>query len=456
MEVSENVKNAYMGTGKTKYITLEFPELGKTIMTGDGRIHSDSLHLSESISNSNSIEFVGCIASQFKITVSDIEEEIEGKKIVVKIHTDGTEDEPIPLFKGIVDSAEGQSNTRAKDIIAYDELYKKGSTKVAAWYKSLKFDITLKDLRDSLFDYIGLEQVKMDLPNDNVTIKKQYNPNVLQALVVIKAICQINGVFGIVNREGKFEYRIVGNIEKKEGLYPPFYPSPNTFPGVSLSALGLDNIKLSEIPFYKNVEFENYKVKPVDKITIRQSEDNEGVSYGNGTNNYIIQGNMFTYGLSKDVLLQVAANIYPNIQGFSYRPFTSINNGLPFLECGLDAVSYMMLNFKKTKETGEMVYDKHDFYILNRELTGIQALKDSYSAQGEKDQKEFITDLQTQIDTLKKSIKQEVEEKVEDYTYPKEEINKFLEDMLKAVSVMEVPPPEEQVRNTIYFIWEDE
>lgn len=417
MQVSDNVKIAYMGTEKTKYITLEFPELDLTIATGDGKIHSDSLQLSEGIANTNSIEFVGCIASQFKITVSDIEKEIEGKELVVKIHTDGTEDEPIPLFKGIVDSAYGQSNTRAKKIIAYDELYKKGSTNVATWYKSLKFDITLKNLRDSLFNYIGLEQVEINLPNDNVTIKKQYNPNALQALAVIKAICQINGAFGIINREGKFEYRIVGGLENNSDVN--FYPDPNDYSGMSLDTFDLENINTTEIPFYKDAKFEDYKVKPVDKITIRQSESDEGVTYGSGTNNYIIQGNMFTYGLSKEALTQIAAKIYPNIQGFLYRPFTSVNNGLPFLECGLDAVSYMMLNFNKTAETGEIVYDKHDFYILNRELTGIQALKDSYSAQGEKYQKEFVSDLQTQIDTLKKSIKQQIE----DNTYTKEEID---------------------------------
>lgn len=452
MEVSESVKSAYMGTGKTKYITLEFPELDLTIVTGDGKIHSDSLSLSEGVANTNSIEFVGCIASQFKITVSDIGEEIEGKKIVVKIHTDGTEDEPVPLFKGIVDSAEGQSNTRAKEIVAYDELYKKGSTNVAAWYKSLEFDITLKNLRDSLFDYIGLEQVEIDLPNDNVTIKKQYNPNALQALAVIKAICQINGAFGIINRNGKFEYRIVDNLEDNSDV--DFYPDPDDYPGISLDTFDLENINTTEIPFYKDAKFEGYNVKPVDKITIRQSESDEGVSYGSGTNNYIIQGNMFTYGLSKDVLLQIAANIYPNIQGFSFRPFTSVNNGLPFLECGLNAVSYTMLNFEKTKETGQMVYDKHVFYILNRELTGIQALKDSYSAKGEKYQTEFITDLQTQIDILKKNIEQQVEKKVEEYTYPKEEIESMI--AASGTNVISLPkgsvPPEIGQPNTIYLI----
>lgn len=400
MKVSESVRQAYQGTGVAKYITLTFPELGISMMTGDGSIHSESMHLSEALVNSDSIEFVGCIASKFKIQINNLKEDVKGRKIIVKIHTDGTEDEPVALFAGIVDSAVKQSNRRVKEITAYDELYTRGNTEAAAWYKSLTFPITIKDLRDSLFRYIGLEQIETDLPNDGVSINRKYDPNSLQALLVIKAICQINGVFGIVNRDGKFEYRTLGDIE--DGLYPGFYPGPGAFPGVSLGALGLDNIDATDFPFYKSVSYEEFQVKPVDKITVRQSEDDAGVTYGKGTNNYIIQGNMFTYGLSKDVLLQIAENIYPNVKGFSYIPFQSENNGLPYLECGVDAASYMMIDFDATEESGEITYKKQNFYILNRELSGIQALKDSYSAKGEEYKSEFITDLQTQIDIIKK------------------------------------------------------
>ncbi len=447
MEVSQNVKNAYIGTGKTKYIDLYFPELDLSILGGTGRMYSDSMRLSEKLVDSSSIEFVGCIASMFKIQVNNLKEDVKGKKITATIHTEGTESEPVTLFNGVVDSAMKQSNKRIKEIVAYDELYTKGNTDVSAWYKSLAFPITLKALRNSLFACIGIEQVEATLPNDNVQIKKQYNPSSLQALSVIKALCQINGVFGIINRDNKFEYRILGAIET--GLYMPFYPSADTFPGVSRSALGLDNVNLMDFPYYKSVDYEEYVVKPVDKITIRQSESDEGVTYGSGSNNYIIQGNMFTYGLSNDVLLQIAANIYPNIQGFSYHPFKSINNGLPFMECGVNAAEYTMIDWEATEDSGDIIYEKKSFYILNRELSGIQALKDSYSAEGEEYQTEFITDLQTQIDTLKKNVKQEVQ----DYTYNKEEIDSMISSAGGGWNVLSVPVlPTTIAANTIYLI----
>lgn len=447
MQVSDNVKSAYMGTGKAKYITLNFPELDISIATGDGRIYQESMRLSEGLVNSNSIEFVGCISSKFKIQVNNLKEDIKGKKISVKIHTDGTKEEPVPLFKGIVDSAVKQSNSRVKEITAYDELYSKGNIDVAAWYKSLTFPITLKQLRNSLFDFIGIDQVEVDLPNDDFLIDKKYDPSTLQALLVVKAICQINGVFGIINREEKFEYRILGGIDEG-GLYPVFYPGPNVFPGVSMGALGLDNIEPTEFAFYKSVSYEEFTVKPVDKITIRQSENDTSITYGSGDNNYIIQGNMFTYGLSEDALLQIVENIYPNIQGFSYHPFTSENNGLPYLECGVDAASYMMIDFDATEKSGKIAYDRKNFYILNRELTGIQALKDSYSAEGEEYQSEFITDLQTQIDLIKNDAQQIAEDTVKDYTYSKQEI----EDLSKSWYRIVTAKPATFEQGVIYFV----
>lgn len=403
MKVSDKVKSAYKLNSITKYVSLYFPEIDREV--GMKQIYFESMKLSESILESSSIEFVGCIASKFSIQVQALQEDVKGKKIVVTIHTEGTEDEPIALFNGIVDSAMKQSNKQIKELVAYDELYTKGNTEVSAWYKSLTFPITLRDLRESLFRYIGIEQVETNLPNDDIRIERQYDPNSLQALSVIKAICQINGAFGIINRNGCFEYRILGEID--EEVYPSetLFPSEGLFPDNPVIKLAAaqryaESIDAEHFSFYKSVNYEEFEVKPVDKLTIRQSENDAGVVYGSGTNNYIIQGNMFAYGLSVDTLQTIAENIYPNVQGFSYVPFTSQNNGLPFLECGLDAVSYTMINYEQST-SGSIVYEQKSFYILSREMSGIQALHDSYSADGEEYQTEFITDLQTQIDVLK-------------------------------------------------------
>ncbi len=472
MKVSDNVRTAYHKDTITKHLSLYFPEIDKEI-SGEP-IHQESMHLSESLVDSESIEFVGCISSKFKIRVQNFTDDLKGRKIIVRIWTDGTEDEPITLFNGIVDSSIRQSNRRVNEITAYDELYTKGNTEVAAWYKSLIFPITLKNLRDSLFNFIGLEQVETRLPNDGVTIQKQYDPNTLQALAVIKAICQINGACGIVNREGKFDYRILGDIVQTSYPSETLFPSNELFPsdpGVAeaVAARIADDIGAEYFSFYEEVQWEEYEVKPIDKVTIRQSEDDAGVTYGYGRNNYIIQGNIFTYGLSGAELRSIAGNVYNSIGGFAYHPFDSKNNGLPFLECGLDAVSYYVINWEetirnensRTRSTGDIVYEQKPFYILNRELTGIQALKDSYSAKGEEYQSEFITDLQTQIDLIKwnqqDDNKEYVKNYVGNYTYDKDTIDSMFDSFepgtgegLNVESVAALPANPDE--NTIYLI----
>ena len=203
MEVSERVKEAYNSDSTNKYVSIFFPEINREVMPE--QIEMESLRLNESVMAGSNVEFVGGISSVFQIRIWKLQEDVKGKRITVRMHTDGTGDEPVTLFNGIVDSAVKQGNRQIKEITAYDELYTKGNTNVSEWYKSLKFPVTLRDVRDSLFAHVGLEQVETDLPNDGVQIKKQYNPSSLQAVSVIRAVCQINGVFGIINRQGMVE-----------------------------------------------------------------------------------------------------------------------------------------------------------------------------------------------------------------------------------------------------------
>lgn len=452
MNVSDAVKNAYISGSAEKQLIVEFPRLNLTVPMN--KIVYESLTLKESILENDSIEFVGCISSELSITLYGVRDNLKGETMRVSIQVGSDTSTRIVIFYGIVDSVELEANHDKRKITAYDMLYRAGNVEVAPWYQNLVFPTTLKAIRDSLFYYIGMTQETIVLPNDSIVIDKQYKPETLRSIDVIKAICQINGVFGMVNRSGNFEYRILTEIKDDSipgsTLFMPFTP------GVASSIQNTGGQSTEEVPYYRNFDYQEYTVKPVDKLTIRQTENEPGVSYGDGTNNYIIQGNIFSYGLDDGVRTIMARNIYPNICGIVYRPFEAENDGMPWIECGLDNVDYYAYDYESQE------YKAMKFYVFSRTMTGIQALKDSYSATGEEGQRQFLTDINTRVETIKENTREEVEiiieehdftEQFEDFTYSRDEIDDLISSIPTGFDVQSVAQlPANPDENTIYLI----
>ena len=355
-----------------KTLRVTFPNLSYTVEQTN--IEQSSFSLNEAIIKGKQIEFVGCISSKMEIKLYNITDPLKNEEIEVAIKTDTTNE--IPLFKGYVYSAvtKRSNGRRCTDIVAYDALYYLGQKDVASWYKGLTFPITLKNFRDSLFTYLNFTQETVTLPNDNVQISQQYDPKILQCLSVLKGLCQINGCFGIINRSGNFDYRFIE---------------------ADSQAMTISN----DFAFAKTVACEDYYVKPFERVQIRDSEKDEGVTVGEGTslsNKYIIQANMFAYKMTTSQKTTVATNIYNVVKGIAIYPCDTDNNGLPFVEVG-DRVKYTL----SSSGNSDLSFDT--FLLANRTISGIQALRDKYTAEGDEEASEFVSDLQTQIDTIKQS-----------------------------------------------------
>lgn len=368
LDVTTTQVEEYLGNSVHKSLKVYFPQDVSTPIN-KSYVHEESMSLKESILEGKNVEFVGCISSEFSIKLSNILFQPKGKKIVVTIETDDTDE--IPLFQGIVDSVKMEGEKGVKTIKAYDVLYTVGQKDIAEWYQGLTFPITVKNFRDSLFEYIGIEQEEASLPNDSITISKQYDPKTLKCLVVLKSICQFNGCFGIINREGNFEYRFIQQIENN--AYTPDV----------------------EFPFYKKCMHQDYNVKMFERVQIRDNEKDVGITVGTGrySNKYIVQNNMLAYKLSDSVKSTVATNILGVVGNHPFVPFSSDTNGLPFIECG-DVVKFPWVN-RGTVDT------QNTFVVMNREIKGIQALRDVYEADGQEEASEFITDLNANIEILK-------------------------------------------------------
>lgn len=420
LNVTEEQIEAYNSNSIHKNLIIRLPETyAWDVLPKD--IIGESMTLKEMILDGKNVEFVGCNASEFTVKLNNVYEPLKNKRIEVFIETDDTD--PIPLFKGYIYSAKLDGNSSVREIKAYDILYQKGQIDVASWYQGLEFPISIKNLRKSLFNYIDLEYVETTLPNDSLIIEKQYDPKTLKCLSVLKALCQLNGCFGIINREEKFEFRFL----KKDHDY----------------------VISNNFDFCKSITREEFYVKPFDRVVIRENEQDVGVSEGDKppiiSNKYIVQANMFTYKLDWNTTHVVARNLLDAISDISFTPVNTDNNGMPFVECG-DTVTYRIGNARATSS----------YRVFNRELNGVQALRDKYGADGDEEASEYITDLQTQIDTIKQSGGGGTPEDV----YTKEETDERIDEMIaeKSINVVSctiLPDISEREEGTIYLVQGD-
>lgn len=433
LKVSDNVKSAYIYSEEKRHIVVSFPEISVTLQ--ESQIQAESFELEESLLEQSSIEFIGCISSCAKISIANVPQKLKNKKIVISIYTDNTQTEPVPLFTGYVVDDKRTSNKRLRNIVAYDEIYRLSDKDVTDWFNTQVTlletgkTVTIKQFRTRLFQQIGIKQKKATLANDGFSIKKLTNmvkgegeetdteeEEKIYALDLIKALCQINGVFGIIGRDGKFVYRRLGvdnendngaypGVDDNGGLYLPFIP------GVGSIDVLTDATHYAS---YRSVSYEDYEVKGIQRVYVRQDDKSKaGYAGADKKYRYYVQGNRFTLGTTKADRCGIAENIYLKVKGVTYTPFTASCIGLPYLEVG-DPVSFYVYDFEESDKQGKDVYTMKSFYVLSRTLKGIQSMTDTLSAQGEEKQRRFVSDLGIREEVSTAEIKEQVDKNTED------------------------------------------
>lgn len=384
--VSNETKNAYKSDASHKELVVRIPDANITLTNED--ILEDSLELKEAIESSGNLSFQGCIAASFKIECFNlVDDTLEGQWIEADITADNTE--TIPLFRGFIAEVTNKTHEEfTTQIRAYDALYAINNMDVTAWYNSLNFPITVLNMRNSFFNYVGVQQNPDYLPNDGIAVQKMIDDKVIMGSKIIKAICQINGRYGRISRTGQFEY--VHLVEGTEALYPreDLYPDDDIYPA---DENALDNVTKAH---YKDIEFENYRVAVITKVQLIEKDGQIAATSGSGDNVYTLKDNFLIWGLSAQAKNAVAANLYNTIQGLWYTPAQVQCVGLPYVECGDFVLMGARLSIVRA-------------YVLSRTLKGIQALYDSFSADGDRKQPVYVPDIQTQANANAVAITEE-------------------------------------------------
>lgn len=396
-----------------------------SIVSDDGKInitntelHQEKFELTESLCSEQELTFGSCEAAMIKFTVSNTFLPMKGRWMTVRMSLGGHTDVPLQFGRYKVDSDTPTADRTCRDVVAYDALYDILNADVAAWYNTVfpshkeqqkdkdgktttvtVYDpVTMKKFRDSFFKHFGIEQADIDLINDNMSIEKTVAVTAssetssdteesstigesMSGKEVLSCICEINGCMGHMGRDGTFHYIYLE--QEIQGLYPrnDLYPADDLFPR---------NPKSTQIGkgFYVTATYEDYLVKTIDKLQIREQKNDIGVIVGTGDNTYVIEDNFLVYGKGTKELKSIANNVLSKIRGIVYRPFTADCKGNPCLEVG-DAVRL------PTR------YELIESYILKRTLKGIQALRDDLEADGEEYRTNGANGIQKSILKLK-------------------------------------------------------
>lgn len=369
-------------------------------------IHFEDFELTESLCSDSELRFGSCEASMVKFQIRNAFIPLIGKWLTITETLDGNTDVPFQYGRYKVFSDVPTADKEYRDIVAYDAMYDILNADVAEWYNEILPDkdseVTMKQFREAFIRHFGLTEVipKDGFVNDNMTVEKTIEPEEISGKDIITAICEINGCFGHIGRDGKFHY--VYLPQDIQGLYPADFLYPDRVPEQwdYLSQAETGHLypqdpkgERMDAGRYIKCQYEDYVVQQINKLQIRQEENDVGTIYpktepSDKDNSYIIQDNFLVYGKSTEELDTIAENIYEKIRGIIYRPFSAECVGNPCFEVG-EPLRFL------TK------YEIVESYILSRTLKGIQNLRDRYSAKGLEKRSGNINSVQKSIIQLK-------------------------------------------------------
>lgn len=334
----------YKQDGIYKQINIQYS--GGTITNSD--LHAESFSLEESLCSEQSLRFGCCETSKLQFRVRNPYDSLKGESITVKMIVNKDERNPLQLGEYKVVSDVPSADRSYRDITAYDGMYDILTADVTDWYNEIlpKTDsqTTLRQFRKSFINYFGLQEETTTLVNDDMIVTKNIGGDSITGKMVISAICEINGCFGNIARDGKFRYIHL--------------PKPSS-----------SGYKITRDMYRGSPIYEDFTVKAIGKVQIRQEDNDSGIIVGTGDNLYVVQGNFLVYGMELEDVKTVAQNLLTQINYITYTPYSVTAFGNPCVEVG-DLVEI-------TTKTATI-----NSYVFSRFINGIQSLSDVYGASG--------------------------------------------------------------------------
>ena len=271
-----------------------YPGFGTLIIEsseGNSGIAEGSLNIEELIVDSNLI-FGQCISNKFECVLYNIPYDIAGKDILVVALENGTQ---VPLFKGKIDSSVTDNTSYERNLVAYDEFYYKRDKNVAEWWNEYwtgKTSSSLKEIRNSLLNYIDIPFYEKELVNDDTVIKSTSTYSVLSFGDCLKMICELQGCFPNIDRTGTLDFVVLGENE----------------------------INVSEGYEKNNAQFQDYKTTKITGIMVYSDATEITHTVGSTDNMYAITSNIFLEEMSASEVNTCVGNLLNAIKDIEYIP----------------------------------------------------------------------------------------------------------------------------------------
>lgn len=383
IKISEEIKKLYIEDGTPIELEVRFKDNAFPTIKGSD-VLSEQMTLHESICEEEQLKFGGCNASSFELTVFNLNSGIKGYEIEPVLITNKTE---IPLGVFYVETIEKYAGKDYKKLTAYDKM-RYFDVDVKDWYDSLTFPISVKNFRDSLCNYVGVEQNDVTLIADNVMLTKELDSsNGINGLSLMKQICEISGVFGRMDRYGKLDY-----LSLESSMLLPaddLFPANDLYPSAG-SGDSENSFNISTSLMYEHPLVEDFFTSNIDGVIIVDSEGAQVLTEYN-QNPYYVQDNFVIIGQTNETITALANALLSKISSISYRPINSSKiKGQPYVECG-DFIS------------GEVNGYGFEAYVFQRDLTGIKALRDAYICKGKEMLENDMNGVTAQLQRLNKT-----------------------------------------------------
>lgn len=406
LNVSQAIKDKFQSDLCRKELRIT---IGNTVLTNEA-IYKEGFKLTESIMD-GTVEFVGCIASMLEFKISTLvlaKGNYKGATVTAEVAvylTDGTLSSYVPLFHGFVDECTKSADGYYQEFVCYDRLAYLSDEPGYNMYKAAfnGSSVDLETFRDAIVLDCGMDAVNSQtLPNDDIIFRKRKRNKDITAMALLRHIAQINGAFGILNRDNRFEFRQIDDSASPEA-----------------------------VAYYRDLKYSDYVVRPVGdstttpptgSITIRTNSQDAGVTvdwtnYSQyvGTDpgwsdesqdtylvddddanvivdSYIIEGNLIAYKLKAAKKRVIGANILASLgHDAVFREYSVKCNGLPYVEC-CDKVLF-------TKKDQSQI----EFIVTKRVLEGVQNMTDTYSCtinSQDSNNKTFVSNVDNSTNSL--------------------------------------------------------